>query len=253
MIGRITSISALLLLVSSLILAQAPSPLKDCSPPNHAGWTQLLQRHVDSSGWVNYKGFVADSVKLNDYLAELSNCQPTSKWSKEEKLAFWINVYNAFTVKLIVDHYPVVSIKDIKRGIPFVNSVWELDFFEIGGKSFDLGTIEHQILRKHFDEPRIHFAIVCASRSCPRLLNEAYDPARLDQQLTIQARNFINDRTKNEINSDELQLSLIFKWFKKDFTRNGSLLEFLKVYSDNDFLSSASVKYQEYDWSLNGE
>ena len=101
--------------------AQAPAPDSNCTPPNHSPWSELLLAYVDSTGWVNYKGFVQDSVKLNKYLTNLSNCTPSAKWNKEEKLAYWINVYNAFTVKLIVEHYPVASIKDIKKGIPCSN------------------------------------------------------------------------------------------------------------------------------------
>lgn len=225
----------------------------DCPTPDHRDWTELLQLHVDSTGWVSYKGFVRDSVKLNAYLTTLSDCPPSDSWTKAEKLAYWINVYNAFTVKLIVDYYPVASIKVIKKGIPFINSVWEMEFFEIGGKSFDLSTVEHKILRKEFDEPRIHFAIVCASKSCPRLLNEAYEADKVEEQLTLQAKNFINDKTKNKIEKKQLGLSSIFKWFKGDFTQNQSLKEFIEPYSESVFQSSAKVKYLDYDWSLNGE
>ena len=233
--------------------AQAPAPVSNCTPPDHSVWTQLLQEHVDAAGWVSYKGFVRDSVKLNKYLTNLSDCAPTIKWTREENLAYWINVYNAFTVKLIVDHYPVASIKDIKKGIPFVNSVWEMDFFKIGGKDYNLSTVEHDILRKRFDEPRIHFAIVCASKSCPSLLNEAYEPEKLEEQLTAQTQNFIDDNSKNEMEVEEIRISSIFKWFKKDFTKNGTIQEFIRPYSKRDFVGSAKVKYLEYDWSLNGE
>lgn len=233
--------------------AQAPAPVSNCTPPDHSPWTELLAAHVDSTGWVNYKGFVQDSTKLNKYLASLSKCPPSVEWKEEEKLAYWINVYNAFTVKLIVDHYPVASIKDIKKGIPFVNSVWEMDFFKIGGRDYNLSTVEHDILRKRFDEPHIHFAIVCASKSCPSLLNEAYEPEKLEEQLTAQTRNFIDDNSKNEIEVEQIRISSIFKWFKKDFTKNGTIQEFIRPYSKRDFVSSAKVKYLDYDWSLNGE
>ena len=216
-------------------------------------WTQLLQKHVDSTGWVSYQGFVQDSVRLNTYLAQLSKFGPSESWSDNQKLSYWINVYNAFTVKLIVDHYPVASIKDIKKGIPFVNSVWEMNFFEIEGQKFNLSAIEHKILRKEFNEPRIHFAIVCASKSCPRLLNEAYEPESLEVQLSLQSKNFIDDYSKNEIDGNEIRISSIFKWFKNDFTQKGSVQEFIRPYSNRDFDSSAKVKYLDYDWSLNGE
>jgi hypothetical protein len=212
-----------------------------------------LQEHVDSSGWVSYAGIKRDSVAFEAYLETLSKCGPVPSWSKDEKLAYWINAYNAFTVKLIVDHYPVQSIKDIKKGIPFVNSVWDIAFFEIGGKKMDLNEIEHSILRMKFDEPRIHFAIVCASKSCPKLRNEAYVAERLEQQLLEQTEGFINDHNKNDIEVEEIRISPIFKWFSKDFTQNGTIQEFILPYSKRDFITSAKVKYLDYDWSLNGE
>ena len=239
--------------ISVTSCAQKSPRSKNCELPNHQIWTELLQNHVDSNGWVSYKGFVADSVQLNRYLTTLSNCDPSPDWSKEQKIAYWINAYNAFTVKLIVDHYPVESIKDIKKAIPFVNSVWDINFFKIGDEKMDLNEIEHSILRKEFDEPRIHFAIVCASESCPRLLNEAYEPETLEEQLILQAKNFVNDNSKNEIEVEEIRISSIFKWFSGDFTTSGTIQEFIRPYSDRDFISSAKVKYLDYDWRLNGE
>lgn len=240
-------------LVSLSVVAQTDSKKPDCSPPDHSDWSVLLQRYVNSDGWVGYKGFQKDSVELNRYLTQLSVCPPSGSWTTNEKLAYWINAYNAFTVKLIIDHYPVASIKDIKKGIPFINSVWEMDFFEIGGKSFDLSKIEHGILRKEFNEPRIHFAIVCASRSCPILLNKAYDPKTLEEQLEAQAKRFINDSSRNVLDKDEIQLSAIFKWFKKDFTQNRTLKDFINKYSEVDISSNAKVTYLDYDWNLNSQ
>lgn len=244
-----------LVLSCSIIWESCAQTVKssDCNPPDHSVWSALLQANVDENGGVNYQGFVNDSSKLNSYLAELSSCYPTDNWNKEEKLAYWINAYNAFTIKLILDYYPVQSIKDIKRGIPFVNSVWDIEFFKIGSAKMDLNEIEHSILRKEFDEPRIHFAIVCASKSCPRLLNEAYQPQQLEKQLELQARNFINDSTKNELIAKEIRVSSIFKWFKGDFTENGTLQMFIQKYSEQNILPNAKVSYLEYDWSLNGE
>ena len=120
----------------------------DTIPVSHRSWDVLLQRHVKENGFVDYKGMQRDSVELNHYLTLLSAAQPNAQnWTRNEKMAFWINAYNAFTVKLIIDHYPVESIKDIKRGIPFVNTVWDIKFIKIGGKTYDLNNIEHGILR----------------------------------------------------------------------------------------------------------
>jgi len=220
---------------------------------NHSAWDALLKMHVSKTGWVSYKGFLNDSEKLDAYLNELSQDAPNKTWSEDEKLAYWINAYNAFTVKLIIDNYPVKSIKDIKKGIPTINSVWDLKFFEIGGEKMDLNHIEHAILRKDFEEPRIHFAIVCASRSCPKLLNEAFTAEKLEGQLQNQAVDFINDESKNEFDKDEIRISQIFNWFKGDFTNGQTIQEYLKHFAKGDFNSDAKVKYLDYDWSLNGE
>lgn len=221
--------------------------------PSHSVWNDLLGKHVSANGWVSYRGFVEDSTKLNSYLSELSENPPAKEWSEDEKLAYWINAYNAFTVKLIIDHYPTASIKDIKNGIPFVNSIWDLKFFKIGGKEMDLNEIEHAILRKEFKEPRIHFAIVCASKSCPKLLNEAYTAESLEQQLDQQTVEFINDTTKNRVSKEKAELSQIFNWFRGDFTRDMKLQEFIANYALNEMSSGAKISFMDYDWSLNGE
>jgi len=162
-----------------LILAFPLSARCDTSPPTspieHTIWDALLKKYVSPDGTVNYKGFIRDKATFEEYLTLLSKNPPNKKtWSKAAQLAYWINAYNAFTVKLIIDHYPVKSIKDIKKGIPFLNSVWDMEFFHIGGKEMNLNDIEHDLIRRQFKEPRIHFAVNCASYSCPRLRNEAY-------------------------------------------------------------------------------
>ncbi len=223
-------------------------------PPSHTPWSELLTRHVSSEGKVNYKGFIQDSVALNSYLTSLSENPPDkNRWSKEEQLAYWINAYNAFTVKLIVDHYPVASIRDLNPTlyVPLVNTVWHIKFFKIGGVDFNLDQIEHSILRKEFDEPRIHFAIVCASYSCPPLRHEAFESEKINEQLDDQARLFINDPKRNSISENDLSVSQIFNWFSGDFTKKSSLIEFLNQYSTTNINKNASIEYRDYDWSLN--
>lgn len=221
------------------------------TPISHEIWNELLQKYV-LDGQVNYKGFKADKVHFDEYLNLLNTHHPNNKnWSKNEQLAYWINAYNAYTVELILKNYPVGSIKDVKKGLPFLNSVWDIEFIEIEGNTYDLNHIEHQILRKEFDEPRIHFAIVCASISCPNLLNEAFMADDIDAQLTTQARAFINDKTKNNITENEAQLSKIFSWFKSDFTKKTTFLEYINQYSDTQISPDAKVSYLDYDWGLN--
>lgn len=221
--------------------------------PSHELWTELLQAHVKSNGLVDYQGMVDDKDKLEKYLQLISTNAPDPEvWSREERLAYWINVYNAFTMKLIVDNYPVESIKDLHPvNIPLVSSVWQKKFFKIGGASMNLDQVEHSILRKKFDEPRIHFAVNCASMSCPPLRNEAFMAQVLDQQLNEQATNFINDPEQNRITTEGADVSKIFSWFRRDFTQNGTLVDFLNQYSKSKIARGGDIDYLDYDWKLN--
>ncbi|WP_026950390.1 DUF547 domain-containing protein [Algoriphagus mannitolivorans] len=224
------------------------------TPPNHQTWDQLLKANVSADGKVNYKGFIKDKAKLEQYLKSLSDNAPDrSTWSKNEQMAYWINAYNAFTVKLIVDNYPTKSIKDLgpKLKIPLISDVWHYKFFKIGGKESSLDEIEHSILRKEFSEPRIHFAINCASVSCPPLLNEAFVASKLESQLQKVAVSFINDPKRNKISPESAQVSSIFSWFKGDFTKKGSLVDFLNQYSKVKLKSNAKISFMDYNWNLN--
>jgi len=210
---------------------------------NHSKWNSLLQKNVSKAGNVNYKGFEQDSKQLQAYLAELAGNVPNKSWSKNATLAYWINAYNAYTVQLILNNYPTKSIKDIK-------DPWGKKFFTLGTKKYSLEEIEHEILRK-MNESRIHFAINCASFSCPNLLNEAYTEAKLDEQLTAAAKRFINDSTKNTITSSKIEISKIFDWFEVDFEQKGSVIDYLNQYSTVKINSKAKVNYKDYNWSLN--
>lgn len=210
---------------------------------NHSNWNTLLQKNVSKSGTVNYKGFLKDSKALSAYLNELSANVPTKAWSKNATLAYWINAYNAYTVKLIIDNYPTKSIKDI-------NDPWGKKFISLAGKKYSLEGIENEILRK-MDEPRIHFAINCASVSCPNLLNEGYTEAKLEQQLKAVSKSFINDKTKNTITANKVEVSKIFDWFGGDFKTKGSVIDFLNQYSSTKISSNAQVNFKEYNWNLN--
>ncbi len=252
---RIGLPSLLLISIGALFLIQCRT-IKDVEsesfPISHDIWTELLQKHILDNGTVDYKGFVEDKDRLGQYIQLLDNNHPNTKnWNREERLAYWMNAYNAYTIQLVVDHYPTASIRDIKKGIPFINSVWDLKFIEIEGNTYDLNNVEHNILRKKFDEPRIHFAINCASVSCPNLRNEAYLPDRLEIQLEEQARLFLNDPSKNQIKPDHVQLSKIFSWFGKDFKKEGNLIDYVSPYSDTDISDDAKVSFLEYDWGLN--
>lgn len=224
-------------------------------PPSHAIYDALLKKYVSPEGRVNYKGFIKDSVLLNQYLTLISKSAPNpTTWSKNEQMAYWINAYNAFTIKLVIKYYPVVSIKDIgsKFQIPFVNTPWDIKFIRIGNEKMDLNNIEHGKLRKDFDDPRIHMVLVCASKSCPILLNEAYTPDKLDAQLNKQSRAYLADSFRNKISTDKAQLSMIFKWYSMDFNKKGgSARSFVNTHSNIQLSPKAAISYLDYDWGLN--
>jgi len=217
----------------------------------HQVWTNLLKRHVTEAGIVNYNGFKGDSGILNSYLSYLSENGPKSSWTPNRTLAYWINAYNAFTIKLVTQYYPIKSIKEIGGKIPFVNSSWDIKFIKINDEILDLNNIEHSKIRKEFNDPRIHMALVCASKSCPILMNEAFMEDRLEEQLDLQSRKFLSDVRRNVLSKNKLEISMIFKWYKSDFKGVGGVRSFLKKYSPVSFSDNAKISYLEYNWNLN--
>jgi hypothetical protein len=221
-------------------------------PITHELWDALLKKHVTLDGRVNYEGFKKDQSQLNAYLDLLRKGHPNKEnWSREERLAYWINAYNAFTVDLIVRNYPCKTIKDLGGAIYKVNTPWDIRFITIQGITYDLNNIEHDILRKEFDEPRIHFAINCASVSCPVLRNEAYSAEKINSQLDSAAKTFINDPSRNKISTDSAELSKIFTWFKGDFTKKETLASFINRYSNTKISEKTQINYLDYNWLLN--
>jgi hypothetical protein len=243
-------------LVMAVFSSCTATPTSTAAPVDHAAWDKLLKKHVNDKGFVNYTAFKKDYAELKKYLDMLSASAPNDKWSKDEQLAYWINAYNAFTIQLILDNYPgITSIKDIgsKIKIPFVNTPWDVKFITIGGTKMDLNNIEHGIIRKKFDEPRIHFALVCAAKSCPPLRNEAFVAERLDKQLDEQGRDFINDKTKNNVTKNKADLSKILSWYGGDFTKTMPIIDWVNKYSTVKADKKASVTHMDYDWDLNGK
>ncbi|MEQ8907247.1 DUF547 domain-containing protein [Ekhidna sp.] len=236
----------LTILFSFSVLAQ--------SGVSHKPFDDLLQKYVDEKGMVDYKGLKADRTKLKSYLTMLESNAPEKSWTKDQKLAYWINAYNAFTLELILEHYPVQSIKDLGSTIkiPFVSTAWDIKFINIGDEEYDLNNIEHGIIRKEFDEPRIHFALVCAAVSCPKLQNQAYTPENLDAQLTKAAKEFLANPSKNEFKSaNQATLSKLFNWYGGDFNNNGTLIEYINKYSPTKLNANANIDWKDYDWALN--
>jgi hypothetical protein len=228
----------------------------------HAAWTSILSRFV-KDGDVDYAGLKAGAqADLGRYLSSLGSVSRADYqgWNREQKLAFWINAYNAATVNLILDNYPISSIRKIGLlpGAAFRLPVLTVPAYR--ESELSLNDIENKILRAEFHEPRIHFAIVCASKSCPKLQSEAYRAAVLDVQLEKAAREFARDPSKNryEASSQVLQLSSIFKWFHEDFdAAAGSLPAYFARVAEPataNALENAKVKVEflDYDWTLNG-
>ncbi len=245
---------SILCLISLASCGSYDPPASDSNAADHQIWDTLLKKYVSKEGWVNYKDWQKDRKTLKTYLQILSDNPPhESSWTQEEKLAYWINAYNAFTIELILDNYPLKSITDLHPTfyVPGINTIWHKKFFKIGGIETSLDEIEHKILRTKFEEPRIHFAIVCASFSCPKLRNEAYMASKLEEQLDEQAVDFINDLKRNLVSENELELSKIFKWFKGDFTKKTSLINFLQPYTSVEINADARIKYLPYNWDLN--
>ncbi len=243
-------------LLSAAGLSSQGQPIKKVEEPlqssgnsfvarvDHSLWDDLLKKHVSDEGWVDYQGFAEDRVKLTSYLQLLASNPPTEEWSVSELLAYYINIYNAYTVDLIVENYPVNSIKDI-------NGPWTRGFVEIGDKKLSLGGIENGILRK-MNEPRIHFAINCASISCPKLLNEAYFANKIEAQLDRVTRDFIHSE-KNDLSPDMPRLSSIFDWYRKDYLVDGEVdvIGYINKYLEVPINANAELNYLEYDWNLN--
>lgn len=229
-------------------------PIPATAIHDHLLWDQLVKKFVSITGFVDYKGFKMDEHQLTAYLHQLSENPASADWPNEQQLAYWINAYNAFTVLLIVQNYGVQSIKEIQQD--GVSSPWKIPFFTIGGEEFTLDKIEHSILRKQFKEPRIHFAIVCGSFSCPKFRNEAYTGDRLEEQLQEQTRDFILDKTRNDTGSNPVQLSSIFKWYAEDFSSafsdDRSLLQWINQYLEPKMDETSPIEFLPYNCALNG-
>ena len=212
----------------------------------------ILQNYVDSTGMVNYNGIRENPYRFDEYFRFIEDISPKSHPSyfktKDDEMAYWINAYNAITVKIMLANPSVSSILDMSSFLIFKKK------FKVGGEKISLNKIEHKILRKEFDDPRIHFAINCASISCPPLGNRIFLGETLDSQLHEKTSSFISDRTNVNINHKEktIYLSKIFKWFKRDF---GDVVLFVSEYlSENesyDIIKNYRVEYIDYDWGLN--
>ncbi|MBI5248739.1 MAG: DUF547 domain-containing protein [Desulfomonile tiedjei] len=242
-------------------------------------YAAALKSYLDDKGMVDYKGLKSNRKPLDDFISSLSSLDPKiyEGWNDKEKIAFWINAYNALTLKAIIDHYPIEAslLKSLvypKNSIRQIPGVWDKLTFAVMGRDMTLDGIEHETLRAKFNEPRIHMALVCAAMGCPPLRNEPYITAKLDAQLDDQAAKFLRDPEKFRIDrsNDKVYLSSIFDWFGQDFVKTYGTDKEFKGFSEKEravlsfvssYLESAdkayllkggfSIEYLKYDWSLN--
>lgn len=233
-----------LAIILSVSTVNAAEQIKDYKK----SYNSVLNQYVADNGLVDYKGLKKDRQGLDKYLEAIEKIerQKYESWSEKEKIAFWINNYNALTLQLMLDKYPQKSIRNLFMP-------WDFYKFEVMGKKYSLNDIEHKILRKEFNEPRIHFAVNCASIGCPNLRQEVYTGNKLDLQLEEQAKIFLNSPKGLIVdkNNKVVRISSIFKWFGEDFTKNNqSVVGFIQKYVSEN-IKGYKVEYLEYDWSLN--
>jgi len=257
--------------LSVMTFSVAASSVLD-SAFDHSRWDGLLKKHVVSinqgvATQVDYGGFARDRFQLKGYLSSLESVSQATfeRWSKPEQLAFLINAYNAWTVELVLTGYPgIESIKDLGS---WLQSPWQKTFIPLLGKPRSLDDIEHGLIRAEgkYQEPRIHFAVNCASIGCPALSATAYNGANIETQLDEAAQYFLSDRSRNRLEESRLNISMIFKWYREDFERGWGgyqrLEQFLSAYGDSLGLSAADIQrlnsgaieieFLDYDWNLN--
>ena len=223
-------------------------------------WDELLQRYVDDLGRVNYRRWKAEGADvLRAWLESLADVDLADFTDADARLALWLNAYNAIAISQVLEVYPIASIRPKVLGIP--NWLSFLDFFTrsnsiVGGKKYSLNQIEHAILRPEFAEPRIHFALVCASVGCPLLRRGAYFPESVRTQLEADASRFIHnpDKVRYDAQKKTLYLSKIFKWYEEDFVKaGGSVAEYVGGYLGPEAAvgDGWAIVFLPYDWNLN--
>jgi len=207
-------------------------------------WDRMLRLYVNEEGVVNYSEWKNEVDNMKALLDYLGDSRPPEDAPRARQMAYWINLYNAATVYKILDNYPLKSIMELDGG-----KVWDRKWIKVGGDNLSLNQIEHDILRPKFKDARIHFAVNCAAKSCPPLLNRAWKASNLDKTLDERTRSFVNNSKHNNITPQAVKISKIFEWYKQDF---GALIPFLNKYSQVKISDNAQVSYLPYNWELNG-
>jgi hypothetical protein len=249
---RALSSGVLLIAMIAVGAADVAATARDGAGVDHSLFGELLQKYV-TNGLVDYAGFQSEEAKLDRYLALLESVD-IKMLSRDDQFAFYANAYNAWTIKLILGKYP--QIESIKSLGVFNTGPWKKNVVRLKSETVSLDHVEHDILRPRFKDPRVHFAINCAAKSCPPLRSEAYRGETLDQQLDDSTRSFINDSNRYRLEGNTLYVSRIFKWFSEDFSDGA--LAFFQEYAEGELKEklvkseNINVKYLKYDWSLNG-
>lgn len=230
-----------------IVLGESYTETPDGPTFDHGQLDAVLAARVDAEGWVDYAGLAADPSALDRYIERVATAG-FDDLGRSEKLALLINAYNAWTLRLILDHYPLDSIRDIPSDRRWSDVRWTL-----GGRKYSLDGLEHEAIRPHFIEPRIHFALVCAAVGCPPLRAEAYVAARLDEQLEEQARFVHGHETWFRRRGDEVHLTRLYQWYGGDFEQvAGHALDHAARYApDLEVGERPAVRWLDYDWSLN--
>jgi hypothetical protein len=234
-----------LLVLTTLITACDKNTIEE-EQWNHDSFDTLLTQHVDVNGDVNYAAFKTDKAMLEEYIELLKRNAPKDTWSDNKEMAYWINLYNAFTIYNILLEYPVASIMNIESG-----NIWSTRTVNVGGTDYTLDQIENDKLLRKFNESRVHFAVNCAAASCPPLLNKAWTEANIQQYYASQAKAFINNPAYNLITNNSIEVSKIFEWYATDFGGSTQIVTYIQEYSDTSIDNAATVTYKNYDWTLN--
>jgi Protein of unknown function, DUF547 len=212
--------------------------------PSHQQWTALLFKHVSAAGDVSYQGFKQDMDAVKSYLEHLSTNSPQKDWSRNDHMAYWINAYNAATILLVLENYPLKSIQNLDGG-----KTWDVKRISLGGKKYSLNEIENDILRAKYKDARIHFAVNCAAKSCPPLHNMAFEPSFLNQQLEDRAKGFVRSKKYNTYDGNVVEVSKIFEWYGQDF---GDIRQFVNKYLTQQIPEGTQIGFRDYNWALNG-
>jgi hypothetical protein len=240
-----------------LLLALMTAASASAAEPDYRLWQELLSKHYDPAKGMNYKGLKADKAAL-DRLRQQMAAVDVASLSRPEQLAYWINLYNISTVNVVVEKYPVESIRDISTDPVVRLNVFKKPNVKVKGGTMSLNDVENDKIRAGFKDPRIHFAINCAAESCPPIRPEPFVGARIDQQLDDQARKFLNGPNGVRVEQDVLHVTKIMDWFKDDFEQwGGGTLPFLKKYLSPDKVKrigaakKVEIEFDDYSWKLN--